>query len=887
MGDQASDVRVKLSAEGLSEVVSAFRTANKEGSKAGHGISEAFHEAGETLKEAGKELIAFVALGAVIEKFKESFEGIFENAEVVQNFAKATGLSTDAVQGLQAAAKDAGVDIGTVESGVNKLTITIGKAASGVSAAIQPFDQLGIKFDDFKKLSPDEQLKTVIQKLGEMKDPAQRAAVGVALFGKQFQDLEPVIEEVSEKGLQSYIDHLREIGVLMDSDTVAAIKNVGDQLLEVRQRAEGITTQFVTGLIPGLEKGMDAFLKASNDGADGIRTVGEGVGALFKGLVFVAIVVGKTIGAVIAAAVETTKGYIDATKNALNDLVNGDYSKAGKSFSAGFAENGRQLKQILATVKQDAADAAESLFGGDEKDKPKDPEGGGHHDGGGDADNLAKLKAVAQARYQLLSAQLDSELQLYTAQATLRSAQEKQQYEDGKISLQQYFSDRAKIIEEQFDKEIATLQKKRAAAAAVPESPNDQAEALQRQAQIAQIDGQIALKQIARQQALAQNTQEQRAAQRQLYIDQLNAEGKLASLQGRRYDAQRAQLAVQLQQLDEVLRKAGTAEEVRQKALDTAREQGEALARFNEQSFAADAAMTSLNTDLAGIQDQINNGVIFQADGEQQMLTLEQQRLPLLQKIADAQLAAAQASKDPQAIAAAEAFQQKLRDIGTATNQAGRDMATFKQGAQDALQGGLVDVITNADGKITSLKSGLKSLFSTILDGIRRVAAQLAAQAAVRAIFGSFGGGSIPSTGGADYIRQGIGDITFSAKGNAFSGGKVVKAFAAGGAFTNSIASQPTIAPMVMFGEAGDEAIMPLTRDSNGRLGVRSQGSGGDVNVTTQIVIDGSGNASGQSSGGTDALRQFGDMISNGAKNTISREMQPGGLLWRWRNQGG
>src|ERR1051325_9245117 len=212
MADQASDVRVKLSAEGLSEVVSAFRTVQSEGKKAGHEAAGAFHELGETLKEAGKELIAFVALGAVIDKFKESIAGIFENAEAVQNFSKATGLSTDAVQGLQAAAKDAGVDIGTVESGINKLTITVGKAASGVAAAIQPFDQLGIKFSDFKKLSPDEQLKTILQKLGQMSDPAQRAAVGVALFGKTFQDLEPVIEEVSEKGLQSYIDHLRGIG---------------------------------------------------------------------------------------------------------------------------------------------------------------------------------------------------------------------------------------------------------------------------------------------------------------------------------------------------------------------------------------------------------------------------------------------------------------------------------------------------------------------------------------------------------------------------------------------------------------------------------------------------------------------------------------------------
>jgi phage-related minor tail protein len=47
-----------------------------------------------------------------------------------------------------------------------------------------------------------------------------------------------------------------------------------------------------------------------------------------------------------------------------------------------------------------------------------------------------------------------------------------------------------------------------------------------------------------------------------------------------------------------------------------------------------------------------------------------------------------------------------------------------------------------------------------------------------------------------------LGGFTFSAKGNAFSGGSVT-AFAKGGAFGNSIVDTPTMAPMAVFGEAG------------------------------------------------------------------------------------
>lgn len=65
----------------------------------------------------------------------------------------------------------------------------------------------------------------------------------------------------------------------------------------------------------------------------------------------------------------------------------------------------------------------------------------------------------------------------------------------------------------------------------------------------------------------------------------------------------------------------------------------------------------------------------------------------------------------------------------------------------------------------------------------------------------------------------------FNEKGNAFSGGHVT-AFAQGG-----IVNSPTMFPMSggktgVMGEAGAEAIMPLRRMANGRLGIEANGGG-------------------------------------------------------------
>ncbi len=72
--------------------------------------------------------------------------------------------------------------------------------------------------------------------------------------------------------------------------------------------------------------------------------------------------------------------------------------------------------------------------------------------------------------------------------------------------------------------------------------------------------------------------------------------------------------------------------------------------------------------------------------------------------------------------------------------------------------------------------------------------------------------------------------------------GKTVSAFAKGGVFTNSVVSTPTLVPMALFGEAGDEAIMPLSRGPGGVLGVQAfgapSGDRADSSTTERLLRD-------------------------------------------------
>ncbi len=112
---------------------------------------------------------------------------------------------------------------------------------------------------------------------------------------------------------------------------------------------------------------------------------------------------------------------------------------------------------------------------------------------------------------------------------------------------------------------------------------------------------------------------------------------------------------------------------------------------------------------------------------------------------------------------------------------------------------------------------------------------------------GLFGGGA--STPPIPRRRPSFTPSLTAAKGNVFPrGGTLPEALARGGVLHNSVVSRPTLFAMAkgygLMGEAGPEAVMPLTRLPNGELGVRGVAGGAGSAPTpppTQFFIDARG----------------------------------------------
>jgi len=145
----------------------------------------------------------------------------------------------------------------------------------------------------------------------------------------------------------------------------------------------------------------------------------------------------------------------------------------------------------------------------------------------------------------------------------------------------------------------------------------------------------------------------------------------------------------------------------------------------------------------------------------------------------------------------------------------GREVNTLSNGISGGLRKAFEGLVF--DGM--KLNDALKTVANTIVDTVFSIA--------IKPVTGALGG----------LLAQGVSGMMGAgmpfANGGAFSQGKVMP-FAKGG-----IVGAPTTFPMRggrgLMGEAGPEAIMPLARGPNGRLGVQA-GGGRAVNVVMNIT---------------------------------------------------
>ncbi|ELY4141558.1 phage tail tape measure protein [Cronobacter sakazakii] len=215
---------------------------------------------------------------------------------------------------------------------------------------------------------------------------------------------------------------------------------------------------------------------------------------------------------------------------------------------------------------------------------------------------------------------------------------------------------------------------------------------------------------------------------------------------------------------------------------------------------------------------------------------------------------------------------------------------TVSQGITSTMDSAL----DNVSAMLVGNKASWKDWGLSVLQTISKVALQMA-------VINAMGGGSSGSGLLGSLLGGIVGGVAGSASGSANAGtaiqnyGASFQFNAKGGVYSSadlssysgSVVDTPTFFAFAkgagVMGEAGPEAIMPLTRDASGRLGVKALGSGtqGGAGVSVSIGTINFTGGTGGAQGNTNAAGAVANQITGAIIDTINTQLRkPGTPLW-------
>lgn len=248
----------------------------------------------------------------------------------------------------------------------------------------------------------------------------------------------------------------------------------------------------------------------------------------------------------------------------------------------------------------------------------------------------------------------------------------------------------------------------------------------------------------------------------------------------------------------------------------------------------------------------------------------------------------------PENAAAYRAVAEEAAKTSAAMREANYQQSrTFEYGAKQAFKNYIDDVTNTAksteqlftdafkgmeDAMVNFAMTGklnFRDLATSIISDMIRIMIQQSIMGPIMgALGGMFGGASAAAagtqfSGAASMSAVAANGMAFDGL-NAFANGGVVNSptmfkFANGGAIRNGL-----------MGEAGPEAILPLQRGQNGRLGVVSTGGGGgDTSVVVNVNVE----SGGEKVSGNQGASALGKVIAGAVRQELINQKRPGGML--------
>lgn len=147
----------------------------------------------------------------------------------LQTLADRTGVSASVFSALRFQIQDAGGTLSGFSASLGIMANKIGELGKGTKSAVDDFARLGLRFEDLKSLSPEQQFFAITQAIGKLGTGFEKTEAARNIFGRGAASLIPIINQTSG-AVGEFVDQQVELGNALSDAQIARLDDFGDAI---------------------------------------------------------------------------------------------------------------------------------------------------------------------------------------------------------------------------------------------------------------------------------------------------------------------------------------------------------------------------------------------------------------------------------------------------------------------------------------------------------------------------------------------------------------------------------------------------------------------------------------------------------------------------------
>ena len=223
-----------------------------------------------SFKSVGIALAGAFSVGAITSQLNQAAKAAISFGDEMQKAAAKTGIGAGDFAALADAARMADIDTTSLSKALQKMQVAISEAGSGSKAQLETFSALGIEFERFRELAPEDQFLKLADQINALQDPADRVRAAVELFGKAGADLLPFFEQ-GAAGIRKATDEIERLGGKLTDEQIQKLADADDAIKRLDQSWTSFARTLTAKVAPILTSVLNTLSNSDQAQIDAVR----------------------------------------------------------------------------------------------------------------------------------------------------------------------------------------------------------------------------------------------------------------------------------------------------------------------------------------------------------------------------------------------------------------------------------------------------------------------------------------------------------------------------------------------------------------------------------------------------------------------------------------